>query len=348
MKKSNSKIRVGISIGDINGIGPEVIVKSLMDQRILDSFYPIIYGHTSIFKHLTEELQIGGFHFDSITDADQAHPQKINILNCLDENIETHFGISTQEAGAIAFKSLDTAVKDIASNKFDVLVTAPINKKNIQSKDFNFPGHTEYLADYANEDNPIMLMVHNCLRVGVVTGHIPVKDVANTISTELILKKLEALNNCLNTDFNIRKPKIAVLGLNPHSGDEGLIGIEEQTIIVPAIEKAKENGIICLGPYPADGFFSGHKYAQFDGVLAMYHDQGLTPFKTISQGDGVNFTGGLPIVRTSPDHGTGYDIAGLNQADETSFRNAIYVALDIYNNRFELKKLKANALVKSK
>jgi 4-hydroxythreonine-4-phosphate dehydrogenase len=257
-------------------------------------------------------------------------------------------GESTAEAGQYAFKSLEAATKDLASNKIDVLVTAPINKNNIQSESFKFPGHTEYLAEYANIEYPLMMLTHNDLRVGTVTGHLPLKEVAESIYYEDILHKLEVFHKSLQQDFRITRPKIAVLGLNPHNGDNGTLGSEEQEVIIPAIEEANKQGILAMGPFAADGFFGSPGYKKFDGILAMYHDQGLTPFKTLSFDQGVNFTAGLPIVRTSPDHGTAYDIAGKNLASASSFRNAVFLAIDIFKNRKEFRSISSNPLKISK
>lgn len=348
MPKTGKRIRVGISIGDVNGIGPEVIIKTFQDNRILKGITPIIYGSSRLFKFLVKHFNSGEFHFNAISKADDAHAKKINVVEVWDEELMVKFGSDTKKGGEYAFKSLKAAVEDLASNKFDVLITAPINKKNIQSKEFSFPGHTEYLASYANEENPLMIMVHDSLRVGVITGHIPLSQVAATITPELIGNKIEAMHKTLSHDFGIVKPKIAVLGINPHSGDNGLIGEEEQKVVIPALEKAKENGYLAFGPYPADGFFASSGYTQFDGVLAMYHDQGLIPFKTLSHSDGVNFTAGLPIVRTSPDHGTAFDIAGKGIASPISFRNALFTACDIYQQRINHREMTANPLPKRK
>jgi len=343
-KDRKSKIRVGISAGDMNGVGMEVIIKTFLDNRMLDSCTPIIYGSSKVASFHRKQLGIVDFSFHIINDADDANPKRANLINCIDDDLTVELGKSTKDAGKFAFKALEAATKDIASNKIDVLVTAPINKHNVQSDDFKFPGHTEYLADYANEENPLMLMVDQELRVGLVTGHIPVKEVSEQLTIENILAKIRVMNKSLIQDFGIRKPKITVLGLNPHAGDKGLLGSEEETAIIPAIRKANEEGILTFGPYGADGFFGSSSYSSADGILAMYHDQGLTPFKALSFDTGVNYTAGLPIVRTSPDHGTGYEIAGQNKASESSFRNAVYLACDIFRNRREYKQLNANAL----
>jgi 4-hydroxythreonine-4-phosphate dehydrogenase len=346
--KTQQKVRVGISIGDYNGVGLEVVIKTLIDPRMLELCTPIVYGSSQLAKAYRKALNIQDFSFNIINDATKANGRKANLVEVWKEKVELQFGESTSQAGALAFKSLEAATQDLAHNKIDVLVTAPINKNNIQSEDFKFPGHTEYLADYANVDNPLMLLTHQGLRVGTVTGHLPLKEVAESIYFEDVLNKLDVFNKTLQQDFRITRPKIAVLGLNPHNGDNGTLGAEEQEVIIPAIEEANKKGMSVFGPFAADGFFGSPGYKNFDGILAMYHDQGLTPFKTISFDQGVNFTAGLPIVRTSPDHGTAYDIAGKNIASETSFRNAVFQAIDIYNNRKEYREISANPLKVSK
>ncbi len=341
---TKNKIRVGITHGDLNGIGYEVIIKTLMDIRIFELFTPVVYGSSRVASYHRKTIGIDNFSFNLIKDADFANPKRSNIINCYDKEIKINLGESTDIAGKLAYLALERAVKDLKDNKIDVLVTAPINKKNIQSDDFIFPGHTEYLTQKFDCKDSLMLMVSNKLRIGVITGHIPIKDVSSSITEELILKKIKILNDSLIKDFGIIKPKIALLGLNPHAGDQGLIGDEEQKIIIPGIKKACDKNILAFGPYAADGFFGSSNFAKFDGILAMYHDQGLIPFKTLSFDKGVNFTAGLPIVRTSPGHGTAYDIAGQNQASPNSLRDAIYLACDIYRKRLEYEKLNANPL----
>ncbi len=341
---SDHKIKVGITQGDINGIGYEIIFKALADNRILESFTPVIYGSSKVAAYHRKALNIANFSLNSIRTPDDAHPKRVNIINCLDDEVRVELGKSTTIAGDAAFKALELAVQDIKSGAIDVLVTAPINKKNIQSEKFNFPGHTEYLAQQAESDEVLMLMVSDYLKVGVVTGHMPLKDVTKYITIENIVEKLKILDSTLRIDFTIRKPRIAVLGLNPHAGDEGVLGNEEEEIIIPAIEKAKEAGIMALGPYAADGLFGSSQLKNFDAILAMYHDQGLAPFKALAFTNGVNYTAGLPFIRTSPDHGTAYDIAGMNKADKESFLNAIYLAVDAYKNRQENQKLAKNPL----
>ncbi|MFO7827948.1 MAG: 4-hydroxythreonine-4-phosphate dehydrogenase PdxA [Bacteroidales bacterium] len=338
------KIVVGISHGDINGISYEVIIKSLMDNRILDFCVPVVFGSAKVAAYHRKALNIANFSFNNIKTADEANFKRANIINCLDDNVRVELGKSTPIAGESSFISLEQAVKSLKEDKIDVLVTAPINKDNIQSDQFNFPGHTEYLTKEDGSDESLMLMVSEYLKIGVVTGHIPISDVPGAINVENILAKLRIMNKSLIQDFRIRKPKIAVLGLNPHAGDNGLIGTEESDIIIPAIEKAKEENILALGPYPADGFFGNDNFMQYDAVLAMYHDQGLAPFKALAFDSGVNYTAGLDFIRTSPGHGTAYEIAGQGKATPDSFRNAIYLACDIFKNRKEYKEISKNPL----
>ncbi|MEX2597233.1 MAG: 4-hydroxythreonine-4-phosphate dehydrogenase PdxA [Salibacteraceae bacterium] len=340
----HKKLRVGISVGDINGIGLEVIIKALSDARTYEHCTPVIYGSKDVVKTHSQTLNLEGFHFHSCSDVEKSDSNKVNLVEVWSEKPDVHFGSVTSEGGDYAFRSLKAAVEDLASTKIDVLVTAPINKKNIQSKDFDFPGHTEYLASYANEENPLMILCQNKLRVALATGHIPLEKVASSLEAKEISIKLEVFNKSLIQDFGIHRPKIAVLGLNPHNGDDGLLGDEEKRIITPAIEMAKESGILAFGPFPADGFFGSPLRGQFDGVMAMYHDQGLTPFKALAFDDGVNFTAGLPIVRTSPDHGVAYDIAGKNLASARSMRAAIHLACDIYHERQNYRDIASNPL----
>ncbi len=341
---SEKTIKVGITQGDINGIGYEVIFKTLNDARVYEDLTPIIYGSSKVAAYHRKALNMPGMTLNSIKTADEAHEKRINIINCLDDNIRVELGKSTTMGGEAAFNALKLAVDDLKNGLIDVLVTAPINKKNIQSDEFDFPGHTEYLARVFESDDALMLMVSENLKVGVVAGHIPIKEVSNYITKERILKKLRTLNATLKNDFTIRKPRIAVLGLNPHMGDEGLIGNEEQEVIIPAIEQAFDEGIMAVGPYAADGLFGSDSMYKFDAILAMYHDQGLAPFKTVAFTTGVNFTAGLACVRTSPDHGTAFDIAGLDKADNNSFREALYLAVDVYKNRHMNIELQKNPL----
>jgi len=344
IKKEYKRLKVGISQGDINGIGYEVIIKSLQDNRILDLFTPILYGSSKILAYHRKALNINNFSMNNIKSPVDANHKRANIINCLDDNIRVELGKSTQMAGEASLNSLEKVIDDIKAGEIDILVTAPINKKNVQLKGFDFPGHTEYLKSKFETSNVLMLMVSEKLKVGVVTGHIPLKDVATAITKEAIIKKLRILNKSLIEDFAISNPKIAVLGLNPHAGDNGLIGIEEQEIIAPAIEQARNENIMALGPYPADGLFGSNDFSKFDAILAMYHDQGLAPFKALVFSEGVNYTAGLPIVRTSPAHGTAYDLAGKNKATADSFRQALYLAVDIYHNRKNYKELTKDQL----
>lgn len=339
-------MKIGITQGDVNGVGYEVIMKALQDMEILDDLVPIIYGSPKAAAYHRKALNVAQFSLNNINTPDEAHPRRVNILTCGDDNIKVELGKSSQAAGQAAFAALEAAVRDLSDGRIDAVVTAPINKKNIQSETFNFPGHTEYL-EQAAQAPALMLLVAGRLRVGVVAGHVPVARVAQYITEDKILSKLRILNRSLRQDFNIDGPRIAVLGLNPHAGDHGLLGQEEETVIAPAIAKAQAEGICALGPYAADGLFGSDALSKFDAVLAMYHDQGLAPFKALAFTSGVNFTAGLPIVRTSPDHGTAYDIAGQDKADPTSMREAIYLAMDIVRNRRVNQELEANRLTTS-
>lgn len=327
-----SKIKIGISIGDFNGIGIEVIIKTFKDARMLDICTPIVYGSSKITSFHRKVLEINDFSFNRIKNVKEASSKAPNLLECWQDDVTVLLGESTAEAGKYAFASLEAATADLSAGLIDALVTAPINKDNIQSEEFNFPGHTEYLTDKFGGES-LMLMANENIKIGVATNHIPISAVANTLSADNIFSKLKILNKTLIQDFCITSPRIAVLGLNPHAGDNGLIGKEETDIIIPAINNAKSVGVNTFGPYPADGLFGSGNYKKFDAILAMYHDQGLIPFKSLSFGDGVNFTAGLNIIRTSPDHGVAYEIAGQNKAEENSFRQAVYMACDIHKNR---------------
>lgn len=344
----SDKIKIGISIGDVNGIGPEVIIKTLMDSRIMDYCTPVVFGHTKVMSFHRKTIDSTEFNFNVVDTSEEAHHNRANIINCWNEDVHIELGSSTPTGGKYALISLERALDDLISGKIDALVTAPINKHNIQSDDFHFAGHTEYIQAKTNASDSLMFLISEDIRVGVVTGHIPVNEVAEKISKEKILSKLAIMNQSLKIDFWIQKPKIAILGLNPHAGDDGLIGKEELDVISPAIMDANAQGILAFGPYAADGFFAAHTYTQFDAVLAMYHDQGLIPFKQISFHNGVNFTAGLPVVRTSPDHGTAYDIAGKNQASASSFREALFAAIKIAKCRKESAELSSNPLKLSK
>ena len=334
MSQNNKKIIVGITQGDGNGIGYEVIIKSLADARILESFTPVIYGSSKIFGFYRKQIHdIDQMDTNVIQSAADAHPKRINIVNCLPDNVFVEPGRATPESAKSAIRSLECAVRDLRKGLVDVLVTAPINKRAMADGGFPFTGHTEYLEHEFGVDDVAMLMVSDRLRVGVVTGHIKLRDVPAGISSEKIVRKLEIIKHSLQRDFGILEPKIAVLGLNPHCGDGGLLGDEEQEIIFPAVKEANARGIMAFGPYSPDGFFGLGNYSRFDATLAMYHDQGLAPFKAIAFEQGVNFTAGLPVVRTSPDHGTAYDMAGRDQADPHSMMQAIYTAIDIFRHR---------------
>ena len=343
-KENKPKIKVGITHGDFNGISYEIIIKTLKDNRLLDMFTPVIYGSSKIASYYRKTLNYLDINFNLIKKAEYANPKRTNIINCYDQEVKIEIGKQTNIAGELAFLALENAIEDLNKHTLDVLVTAPINKKNIQSEKFNFFGHTDYLANKFNTNDHLMIMVSNQLRIGILTGHIPVKEIANTITEDMVLKKIRIMYKSLQMDFGIRKPKIAVLGLNPHAGDNGLIGSEEIEIISPAIRKATNEKILAFGPFPADGFFGSTNYTAYDGILAMYHDQGMLPFKSFAFEYGVNFTAGLPIVRTSPAHGTAFDIAGKDIASPNSFRQAIYLATDIHKNRKEFAELNKNPL----
>ncbi len=344
--QKDRKIIVGISIGDPNGIGIEVILKCFEDKRMLDFCTPVLFGNTKLISFHKKELHIN-VPTHGINSVKEIVHGKINVLSVWNEEFNVQLGNASKEAGALAAQSLAAAVAILQADEINFLLTAPINKDTIQSETFNYPGHTEYLQAQF-EGKSLMILLKDTLRVGLVTGHIPVSNIASAINEELIKEKVAIMHESLIKDFNINKPKIAVLGLNPHSGDKGLIGKEEETIIKPAIDSIKESGILVFGPYAADGFFGSKTYTQFDGVLAMYHDQGLAPFKTIAFGGGVNFTAGLSKIRTSPDHGTGFDIAGKGIASANSFKEALFTGLSIYKNRKEYQALTKNALVTTK
>ena len=328
-----NKLKIGISHGDVNGISYEVIIKTLMDSRINEICTPIIYGSPKVLAYHRKALHIEDFSPTGITSPEEARGNKAYIINCVDENIRVELGKCTESAGIDSFKSLKAATNALEEGKIDALVTGPVNKQNIQHSEFNYSGHTEYLQARFKAEEVMMLMVSDLLKVGLVAGHVPISKVSPMITQELVLEKLKILARSLLVDFGIRNPHIAVLGLNPHAGDDGLLGNEEKEIIAPAIAQAKDMGITALGPYAADGFFGAGRFRNFDAVLAMYHDQGLAPFKSLSMDNGVNFTAGLPVVRTSPAHGTAYELAGKNEASATSFRNALYLAVDVARKR---------------
>ncbi len=339
------KLTVGITQGDGNGIGYEVIIKAFADERMLDICTPVIYGSSKIFGFYRKLIHnIEQINTNVIASAKEAHPKRVNIINCLPDNVFVEPGQSTPESAKSAMTSLEYAVRDLKEGNIDALVTAPINKRAMVNEGFGYTGHTEYLEKEFGVDEALMIMVSDQLKVGVVTGHIPLKDVPGKISRELILTKLRLMNSSLKRDFGIFSPKIAVLGLNPHCGDGGLLGDEEQSVILPAVQQASEEGIMAFGPYSPDGFFGLGNYSRFDAVLAMYHDQGLIPFKALAFEIGVNFTAGLPVVRTSPDHGTAYEMAGKDLADPHSMISSIYTAIDICGNRVKYDELQAGKM----
>ena len=343
---TQNKIKIGITQGDINGIGYEVIIKALSDSRMTELFTPVVYGSPKVAAYHKKVLNFETFHFNQVRSASEADHYKVNIVNCCDDNVRVELGKSSSHAGEAAYLALEQAINDLKNGEIDALVTAPVNKENIQSEAFNFPGHTEYLAQHFDTKNPLMLLISDNLRVGVATGHLPLKDVPAAITKELILSKLKTLHYSLVSDFACTNPRIAVLGLNPHAGDNGVIGNEENEVIIPAIQSANQQGITALGPFAADGFFGSGQYTSFDAILAMYHDQGLAPFKALTFDKGVNYTAGLPVVRTSPGHGTAFDIAGENLASGESFTQAIYQAIDIVRNRAIYDEISSNPLPK--
>ncbi len=338
------KIRVGFTHGDINGIGYEILIKALKSPEINELITPIVYGSAKVAAYHRKNLDIQNFSFNQIISAERANSKRPNLVNCVDNNISVDMGQVTAQSGQAALQSIQCALKDYKEGKIDVLVTAPIHKLAIHSDEFQFKGHTDYFQDYFGGGPVLMFMVSENLKVGLVTEHLPISEVAANITKENILAKLQLMNNSLKEDFLVRKSKIAVLGLNPHAGDSGVIGEEDEKIIVPAIREANEQNILAFGPFAADGFFGSGNFKKFDAVLAMYHDQGLIPFKTLSFGRGVNFTSGLPLVRTSPDHGVGFDIVGQGKASPDSLLQAIYTAIDIYRNRKLNKELNENPL----
>jgi 4-hydroxythreonine-4-phosphate dehydrogenase len=327
------KIKIGISIGDVNGVGLEVILKTVSDKRILDFCTPIIYASSKVVSYHKNMIGMEDFHFQSVDSGQKPYHGKVNVVNCWNEDVEITIGTPSGNGGKYAYKSLAAATQELKEGHIDALVTAPIHKKGMQETGFKFTGHTEYLTKELNGIESLMLMVNGGLRVGVVTNHLPLKDVAAAITKEKIANKLKILNKTLKRDFGIERPTIAILGLNPHAGDGGLLGDEEEKLIRPIIIESKKKGYIANGPFPADGFFGSGDYLKFDGILAMYHDQGLVPFKALSFGEGVNFTAGLSAIRTSPDHGTAFDIAGTNMANPSSFRRALFLAIDIAKQR---------------
>jgi 4-hydroxythreonine-4-phosphate dehydrogenase len=331
----HQKPRIGITLGDLNGVGPEVVIKALADNRMLGIVTPVIYGSAKVISFYKKIMNIEEFNYSQVKNKGQFAPKMINVVNCWEDTIEINPGKQSKESGKAAYVALKQACDELKAGLLDGLVTAPIDKNSIHSDEFPFKGHTEFLTKYFNSSESLMFMVSDTLRVGLVTEHVALKDVSSLLTKEKLEAKLQLMESSLRKDFGITKPKIAVLGLNPHAGDGGLIGQEDDQVIRPVINDFRNKGKLVSGPFPADGFFASSQYTKYDGVLAMYHDQGLIPFKSIAFDNGVNFTAGIPVVRTSPDHGTAYAIAGKNQANETSLREAIYKAGDIFKQRTE-------------
>ena len=348
MNEENKRLRVGITIGDTNGIGIEVALKAVSVPEMMDMCTPLIYGSSKIISYHRNACNLPGFQINHTKSADKIKDNMPNLVECIDQDIKIELGHPTKQAGQAAFIALEAAVRDLKAGLIDVLVTAPINKDNIQSEQFQFPGHTEYLESAIGDGNKALMILCNAnLRIALATIHLPLSKVPSALNADGIRNKLQLLNDSLKRDFNIDGPRIAVLSLNPHGGENGILGTEEKDIIIPAMQQAQdEDGILCFGPFAADGFFGARQYRRFAGVLALYHDQGLAPFKTIAMDEGVNFTASLPYVRTSPDHGTGYDIAGQGIANETSMRHAIYTAIDVYRNRIRYDEARQNPLPK--
>lgn len=338
---------IGITIGDINGIGPEVILQTFSDNRILNQCTPVIFASSKVVNFYRKMLGEGHFNYQTIRNFSKLSHKQVNLFNCWDEEVMVTPGEMNDLGGKYAARSLAVAIQCLKDNEIEGLVTAPIHKKNIQSTNFNYTGHTPYLKDVFGAKEVVMLMTAENMRIALLSEHVPIAEAARYVTMENIMSKLATLNESLIKDFGIEKPKIAVLGLNPHAGDQGLIGKEEQEIIIPAINQAQNNNILCFGPYSADGFFARSYHVRFDAVLAMYHDQGLIPFKSLAIGNGVNYSAGLPIVRTSPDHGTAFDIAGKKIADESSFREAVFTCIDIIRQRYDYEEYTKNPLKKS-
>ena len=340
------KIRIGITQGDTNGIGYEVILKTFSDMEMLGLCTPIVYGSPKVAAYHRKSLDLST-NFSIVNSASEAMPDKLSVVNCTDDEVKVEFSKADPEAGKAALSALEKAIEEYREGLIDAIVTAPINKHTIQSEEFSFPGHTEYIEERLGDgEKALMILMKGDFRVALVTGHIPVSQIASSLTKELIKEKMRIFHRSLKLDFGIGAPRIAVLSLNPHAGDNGLLGTEEEDIIIPALKEMTEEGVLCFGPYPADGFMGSGSFSHFDGILAMYHDQGLAPFKALAMDEGVNFTAGLPVVRTSPAHGTAYDIAGQGVASEDSFRQAVYVAIDVYRNRLNEAMAKANPLRK--
>ena len=341
-------IKVGITHGDVNGVGYEILLKAFSDARILELFHPIVYGSSKSASYHRKVLNNDTVNFHIISKVEESHEGKFNLVNCVRDEIKIELGSPSAEAGESAYTALDIACRDLTHGKIDLLVTLPINKDSIQNDRFHFPGHTEFLEERfaKNGEKALMIMATETMRVALVTTHVPISQVPSMLSKELIMEKLRTLDRTLKRDFRVENPRIAVLGLNPHAGENGLLGKEENEIIAPAVKEAQDEWILCAGPFPADGFFGSGRFKEFDAILAMYHDQGLIPFKTLAMDSGVNYTAGLPIVRTSPDHGTAYDIAGKDLASDESFRQAIYMGIDIVRNRKAYDEARKNPLKK--
>lgn len=346
MNKSNQKIRIGISTGDLNGIGMEIILKVLNDKRINEIMTPIVFGSSSVLSYYRKALELKDVPVRIVKSLDEVKNDQANLFDVIPGDPKITMGTSTREGGEYALKSLEFATDALAKDQIQALVTAPIDKHNIQSEAFKFPGHTEYLESKFGTEGSLMILCKDNFRVALVTGHVPLGQVESMITSKAIESKLRLFEKSLRLDFGVVRPKIAVLGLNPHAGDQGVIGDAEEKIIAPTVQRLHQEGTLVYGPFPADGFFGAQKQAQFDGVLAMYHDQGLIPFKALSFGGGINFTAGISKVRTSPDHGTAFDIAGRGIADEGSFREALYLAKDIYVQRTKQTEWAKNPLIK--
>lgn len=340
--------RIGITIGDLNGIGVEVIMKTFSDKRVLEMCTPVIYGSSKALSYHRNIFGMDDFKYNIVSSVEDARQKAVNVVNCWDEPVPLKIGQPDRSLGQYAMRSLKAAAYDVVQGRIQAVITAPVNKAHLCTDSKVFLGQTEFFSEACGGRNSMMFLVSDNLKVGLVTNHIPISAVSGALSTELIMKKLQIMNLALQEDFLLQRPKIAVLALNPHAGDQGLIGSEDDEIVAPAVKKAKENGMLVFGPYAADGFFGSGTYRQFDAILSMYHDQGLVPFKALSFGHGVNVTSGLPIVRTSPDHGTAYNIAGKNIANPDSFREAVYMALDIYRNRRSFNDMKENQVEKVK
>jgi 4-hydroxythreonine-4-phosphate dehydrogenase len=341
--EENEKPIIGITCGDLNGVGFEVIMKTLIDNQITEFCTPVVFATSKVASYHRKALLMEEMNFHIINSLDQIHPKKANLYNSWKEEVNIEYGAITEEAGQFALRSIDEGLRAWQAGHIHALVTAPVNKNNIKPAGKTFTGHTGYIGEVVGGE-PLMILTSQMLRVALVTGHIAMSEVAKALSTELIGKRIAQLHSSLVEDFGITKPKIGVLALNPHAGDGGLMGNEEARIIKPAVDEAFASGKLVYGPYAADGYFGAETYRQFDATLAMYHDQGLIPFKALAFEDGVNFTAGLHVVRTSPDHGTGYSIAGKGVANEASFRNALFAAIDIYQKRAEYRQLTANPL----